>query len=126
MSVSKVHGSARDSAIAGIDLSNALFTAVALSSTGTYVRPTLGGEIYGVVYETAAQGRPATVALAGSPNIVKWQAGAVIATGGKVSSNAAGLAIVAASGQAAVGVARKGGAVGDIIEVTMLNPADVA
>ena len=123
MSVSKVHGGARDARLAGIDLSDALFTLVALSSTSTLVRPAAGGQVYGSVYETAANGRPATVALFSGPGPIKVQAGATVATGARVMATAAGLVITATSTNVGIGIARRGGANGDILEIVPTSTA---
>jgi len=123
MAVSRVHGHARDAAIAGVDLSNALYTLVALSNTGTFVRPTAGGQVYGSVYETAPQGRPATVAMLQGSNIVKVQAGGTVATGARVMATAAGLVVTATATNVGIGIARAGGVNGDIIEIVPASTA---
>lgn len=123
MSVSKVHGGARDARIAGIDLSDALFTLVALNNVGQFVRPAAGGQVYGSVYETAPQGRPATVAVFAGPSIIKVQAGATIAPGARVMATAAGLVITATTTNVGIGIARNGGAIGDRIEVVPTSTA---
>lgn len=123
MAVSKVHGGARDARIAGIDLSDALFTLVALNSSGQFVRPAAGGQVYGSVYETAPQNRPATVAVFAGPGIIKVQAGATVATGARVMATAAGLVITATSTNVGIGIARRGGANGDILEIVPTSTA---
>jgi len=125
MSVSRVHGSARDVGLAAADLSDSLFLFCVRNSSGLIALAGAGAEVDGVVYETNTAGRPVTYAMAGTGNIVKVIAGATVATGAKVMSDSAGKAITATATNAAVGKARKGGASGEVIEIVFNNVADV-
>ena len=114
----------KDVAMAGADLSGALFKFVSLNSAGEFILPAASGNpVYGVVTEPATAGNPVTVDVLG---IVKVEAGATVATGAVVQTNAAGEAITAVAGTTPVGIARKGGADGEIIEVLMTQPFNAA
>lgn len=116
MAVSKVHGHARDAAIAAVDLSNSLYLFVTKNTAGNLVLPTAQGSVVGVVYETNAINRPVTFAMAGTGSIVKVVAGAVLAVGAKVAPAADGRAIVATG--AGVGEVRTAAAAAnDIVEI---------
>lgn len=128
MAVSRVHGLARDAAIAAADLSDALYLFCVRNTSGQIALAGAGAEVAGVIYETNTAGRPVTFAMAGSGNnIVKVVAGAAVAANAKVMSNAQGRAVTATAGNAAVGVARNSvAAAGDILEIVFNNVSDVA
>lgn len=118
MAVNKDSGYNRDSGIAAVDLSNALFRFCVRGSTGTIGLAAAGANVDGVIYETAPAGQAVTFVMAGAGTIAKVEAAATLATGARVVSNASGQAVAAAAATApAVGVVRKGGVAGNIIEV---------
>lgn len=124
MAVSKVI--LKDNVPAGADLTGALFKFVQLNSSGQAILPgTAGNEVYGVVSEEAkssATGSPVTVDLAG---IVKVVAGGTVATGARVMANTSGQAVTATTGLNVAGIARKGGASGEILEVFLTHSYQV-
>ena len=106
---------------AGSDLSAGQFHFVLLASDGQVdLVASAGGDADGVLYnDPAAAGRAATVAISG---IVKVVAGAAVAVGDKVQSDASGRAITAASGDHVLGKAvSAAGAAGDVISVLLIN-----
>ena len=124
MSVSKVL--LKDCLPAGADLTAGLFKFVSVNSSGQLVLPAANGSpVYGVVSENAASsatGSPVTVDIIG---IVKVVAGATVATGARVMANTNGAAITATTGLNVAGIARKGGASGEIIEVLLTHEYQV-
>lgn len=117
MSVSKAN--LRDALPSGADLINSLFRFAKVNSAGQLVVCDTAGEtVYGSLSEVqAGAGRGATVDIDG---ILKVVAGGTVATGAKVATNASGAAVTASTGNVVVGIARKGGASGTIIEVTRI------
>tara|TARA_R110000796_G_scaffold13544_2_gene43721 strand:- start:882 stop:1253 length:372 start_codon:yes stop_codon:yes gene_type:complete len=105
---------------AGSDLSAGQFKFVLLASDGQVdLVASAGGPATGVLLnDPAAAGRAATVAYAG---VVKVIAGGTVAIGAKVQSDAAGDAILAATGDHVLGVCVKGGADGELIEVLLIS-----
>lgn len=124
MAVSKVL--LRDCLPAGADLSAGLFKFVSLNSSGQLILPAASGNpVYGVVSENAASsatGSPVTVDVVGITRVV---AGATVATGARVMGNTSGAAITATTGLNVAGIARKGGASGEIIEVLLTHEYQV-
>lgn len=125
MAVSKVHGAQRDAAIAGADLSDALYLFVSKNSSGALVLPAAQDDnVVGVVYETAPLGGAVTFAMAGTGAIVKVVAGSALAVNAVVAPNAQGRAIAATG--AGVGQVRTGTtAAGQIAEI-YLRPVAAA
>lgn len=104
---------------AGGDLSAAQFTFVLLASDAQVDQvSSAGGDADGVLQnDPSAAGRAATVAIGG---IVKVKAGAVVAAGAKVQSDATGRAITAATGDHVLGKAvTAAGAADEIISVLL-------
>lgn len=124
MSVSKVL--MKDALPAGADLTGALFKFVSLNSSGQAILPAASGNsVYGVVSsepKAAAVGSYLTVDVIG---IVKVVAGGTVATGARVMANTSGQAITATTGLNVAGIARKGGASGEIIEVLLTREYQV-
>jgi hypothetical protein len=116
----------KDAVPAGADLTGALFKFVQLNSSGQAILPgTAGNEIYGVVSnepKSSAVGTPLTVDVFG---IVKVVAGGTVATGARVMANTSGQAVTATTGLNVAGIARKGGASGEIIEVLLTHSYQV-
>lgn len=129
MALQKIFGHQMDIKAAGADLSASLWKAVSLNSSNALIYPAAAGnEIYGVVQDrglSGASGTNVTVVLAGSGAITKIYAGGNVAIGAKVSANTSGLAITATTGHVSFGIARSGGASGDIIEVVLTGPETV-
>lgn len=114
----KDSGFNRDAGIAAVDLSNALFRFVVRNSNGTIGLAGAGTVVDGVVVETAPAGQAVSFVMAGAGTIAKVEAAATLATGARVVSNASGQAVAASAATApAVGVVRKGGVSGNIIEI---------
>lgn len=105
---------------AGADLSADQFKFVQVASDEQVdVVSSAGGDAIGVLQnDPAAAGRAATVCYAGVSKVI---AGATVAAGAKIQSDASGLAITAATGDAVLGVALKGGAANEVIEVLLVS-----
>jgi hypothetical protein len=105
---------------AGADLSADQFKFVQVASDEQVdVVSSAGGDAIGVLQnDPAAAGRAAAVCYAGVTKVI---AGATVAAGAKVQSDASGLAITAATGDAVLGVALKGGAANEVIEVLLVS-----
>lgn len=105
---------------AAADLSAAQFKLVTVNSSGQAAVAGATSLVVGVLQnKPAAAGREATVAYAGVSKVV---AGGTIAAGARVTADANGAAIAAASaGDAVLGVALAGAASGDLIPV-LINP----
>lgn len=115
MAVTRVHGEHRDALVAGEDLSQSLFYAAKINSDKQLVLAEAGDTPYGFIFETAPQGRPATVATGGLVNAV---AGGVIATAAEVSVAADGRVIATATAGEGFGYARDGAtAANQVVEV---------
>ena len=100
------------------DLSASFLEFVKRTSTGVTVCSSQGEAAHGVLQnKPTAAGHAATVAVAGT---VKVYAGATIAQGARITTGADGRAEVAATGDFVVGVARTGGADGEIISVELV------
>lgn len=108
----------KDCLPAGVDLSAGLFKFVSINSSGQLILPTTtGNPVYGVVSENApssSTGVPVTVDIVGLTKVV---AGATVAAGSRVMSNTSGQAVPVTTGLNAAGVARSGGAAGEVITV---------
>lgn len=98
-------------------LSSDVVAATADLRTAQYKLITLGGALAGAgVVAFPLQDKPnigqnGTIGLAGISKVVY---GATITAGQKLASNGSGIAIVATTGQTVVGIARSGGATGDV------------
>ena len=102
------------SLIAGADLSAQQFGLLVVNASGQVVLAGAGADVDGVLFNAPIAGRVAEVAIDG---VVKVKAGGVFAAGANLASNAAGLAVVATTGQAVFGKALEAGAVGRIVSV---------
>jgi hypothetical protein len=105
---------------AAADLSALQFTFVNINSSGEAAAPSgAGGDAVGVLMNKPdAAGRAAEVAYAGK---AKVKAGATVAAGAKVQTDANGAAITAASGDVVLGCAMSGGDSGEVIEVLLVS-----
>lgn len=105
---------------AGADLSADQFKFVQVAADEQVdVVSSAGGDAIGVLQnDPAAAGRAATVCYAGVTKVI---AGATVAAGAKIQSDASGQAITAATGDAVLGVALKGGAANEVIEVLLVS-----
>ena len=95
--------------IAGADLTGSQYLFVKTSGANVVVCGD-GEEAVGVLWNDPASGRAATVIRDGDPHVY---AGAAIAAGANVASDAAGKAVTAASGDVVLGKARAAAAAAD-------------
>lgn len=116
MAVSKVHGEFRLAAIAGADLSNSLFRAAKFNANKELVLCVAGDNPIGSIYETATQGRPATV---GFGALVNFIAGGAIPAGSRLKVNAAGAVVVALPADASFGTAANTTATNEVVEAVL-------
>ena len=106
--------------IAGADLSAAQYKFLESNSSGTVTVTNSAGEyVLGVLQNNPASGNAATVAIFGISKVVL---GGTVAINDQISTDASGRAIAATTGHKIVGIAIKGGAVGEIGSV-LLRPA---
>lgn len=112
-----------DAKNAGADLSGSLHLFAHMDTDGDLVLAGDGEPVYGVITEGATEGNPVTVMVYG---IAKVIAGGTVATGAVVASNASGQAVTATAGEVAAGIARTGGASGEVIEVLLTHPFNAA
>jgi len=105
---------------AGGDLSAGQYRFVELAADAQVdIVASAGGDAVGVLQnDPSAAGRAATVAVMGVSKVV---AGATVAAGDRLQSDANGAAIAAASGDIVLGRALTGGAAGDVIEVLLIS-----
>lgn len=113
MSVSKAQW--KDQAVAGETIP--LFKFVVKTSDGTINVAGNGERAYGVSYAYEKDGRTGDIVTVDTSGILKVEAGSTVATGAIVASDADGNCVPAAAGDYPLGVARKGGADGVIIEI---------
>lgn len=107
------------SLVANGDLSAKQFCAVAVNSAGRAVVADAEDQVIGIVQNNPAAGQAANVAYGG---VSKGKLGGTVAAGARVTANASGEIIAAASaGDSVVGVALNGGASGEIISI-LVNP----
>lgn len=106
--------------LAGEDLSSAQYTFV--TSDGDEVTATGAGEAAtGVLWNDPQSGRAASVVRGGEPMVY---AGAAIAVGAEIASDANGKAVTAASGDVILGEARTAaGAADELVTITFYGPA---
>lgn len=110
--------------IAGADLSAAQYKFVKLATDGEYDLATNGVQAEGVAQnDPSAQGRALSVATAGIAKVVVGTGG--LSAGDAVASDAGGVAITAATGDAILGVALDDAAAGTIGRV-LLNKGAAA
>ena len=110
---------------AGADLSAGQFKFVTLAADGQVdITASAGGNAIGVLLNNpAAAGRPATVCVTGSVMIT---CGGAITAGDQLQSDAAGDALLAATGDVVLGYAREDGVDGQIIEMEFITGGNVA
>lgn len=106
--------------LAGEDLSTKQYTFV--TSDGDEVTSTGAGEAAtGVLWNDPASGRAASVVRGGEPMIY---AGAAIAVGAEIASDAAGKAVTATSGDVILGEARTAaGGADEMVQITFYGPS---
>lgn len=103
-----------ESYIAGAALTTKQYTFVAINAAGKIVGPTLGQACVGVLTTSPALDQVGSVAWIGSPMVY---AGATVAAGAVITTDATGRAITAALGHIALGIAREAAVVGQLIKV---------
>ena len=119
MAYNNIYGQA-ETYIAGADLSTKQFLFV--TSDGDEVTVTGDGEAAtGVLFNAPASGDAATVVRGGEVNVYVGTGGVTV--GALVGSDAAGKAVVAASGDVILGEARTAAAAGGLATVTFYGPA---
>lgn len=92
--------------VAGADLSTHQFKFVKLNSSGQIIlASTLGEAVIGVLQDNPIAGQPGQVAIGGQ---CKLRMGAAVATGAKVTTTAAAVGAVAATGQQILGFVSEG------------------
>lgn len=107
------------SLVAAGDLSAKQFCAIAVNSAGRAAIADADDQVIGIVQNNPAAGQAANVAYGG---VSKAKLGGTVAAGARVTSNASGEIIAAASaGDSVIGVALNGGASGEIISI-LVNP----
>ncbi len=107
-------------AVASADLSSDQFKCITMAS-GKAALVGAGLEVDGVLQnKPAALDRPATVAIA--PSVTKVITGAAVAVGALVASDAAGLAVLATTGQFAFGRALEASAGANEVIAVQLMP----
>ncbi len=110
--------------VAGEDLSTAQFKFVTLESDGQIdLADSAGENCIGVLLNDPTSGNAATVVMSGK-TLVK--AGGTIAAGASVATNAAGLAVTAASGNIVMGYATEAAVSGQTIAVELIQGGNAA
>jgi len=105
--------------VAGEDLSAAQFKFVTLESDGQIdLADSAGENCVGVLLNDPASGNAATVVMSGK-TLVK--SGGTIAAGASVATNAAGLAVTAASGNIVMGYATEAAVSGQTMAVELIQ-----
>lgn len=103
-----------EQATAAVDLLTR-YRYVTLDNTGKATLPAAGARVVGVVEEPAVAGRPLTYAVGGR---LKVEAGAAVAAGALVQTDATGRAITQTSTNIVLGIARTAAsAAGVLIEI---------
>lgn len=100
------------SLMAGADLSAQQYALVVINASGQVVLAGAAADVDGVLFNAPAAGRVAEVAIDG---IVKVKAGGTFAAGANLTTDASGLAVVAATGNAVFGKALEAGVAGRIV-----------
>lgn len=107
------------SLVAAGDLSTKQFHAVGVNSAGRAAIADADDQLIGIVQNNPAAGQAANVAYGG---ISKAVLGGNVTAGNRVTANASGQIIAAASaGDSVIGVALGGGASGEIVSI-LVNP----
>lgn len=115
MAVQRILGEHRDALVAGVDLTDALFLAATVNSNKQIVIAAADAKPTGFIIETAALGRPASIATGG---IINAKAGAVFAAGVELAVGTGGKVIAAATAGEGFGYSRSAStAVDDVVEV---------
>lgn len=123
MAYNNIHGMA-ETYLAGEDLSNEIYTFVKRGSGDAVVQANAGEAAVGVLFNDPANGRAATVVRGGEPQVY---AGAAVAVGAEVTSDAEGRAVTATSTDIILGYARTAaGAANELITVEFLREGQVA
>jgi hypothetical protein len=103
--------------VAGADLSALKHTFVKMGTVdGTVVSCGAGEAAVGVLMEGCLSGQAAAVAVGRQPKV---KAGEAIERGDKIASGAAGVAVVAETGDYVLGVAQTSGASGEVITLNL-------
>lgn len=109
---------------AGADLSAAQFLFVKLNSSGQIILAGAGEDAIGILQDKpAAAGRAGAVGVRGRSKVVF---GGTVAIGAYVTSDAAGKAVTAGSGEKTLGICVEGGAadtIGSVLLDRAANPA---
>ena len=108
---------------AGADLSAKLFHLAKVDTDADLVLAGDGEAVAGVITEAAAADSPVTIQYGG---IAKVVCGGSITAGAKVASDANGQAVLATTGEFAVGMALEAGASGRVIAVMLREYGRVA
>lgn len=106
-------------AVAGEDLSNALFTFAKMNSDGTVLQANSGDAAIGVIIEAAAEGSPVSVQCDG---IAKITLNATLNAGDKVMSDDSGkgvAAIPSPAGSVCMGILLAGGQANEVVPVLL-------
>jgi len=103
---------------ANADLSASQFCFVAVNSSGNIALPSAGGDCVGVLQDKPdAAGRMGEVGMLNMSGRLKVIAGATVAPGDKVQSDASGHAIGALTGDHVLGTVLVGAASGELCEI---------
>lgn len=102
------------SLVAAADFSAKQYYAVSVDSNGKAAVADADDYVVGIMQNNPAAGVAGSVAYAG---VSKAKLGGTVAAGARVTSNASGLIVTAATGDSALGIALTGGVSGDIVAV---------
>lgn len=119
MAVSRAGVDQYDAKVTATDFTGKLYYICDINGDGNLAIAGDGANAVGVVTEEAASGASATYQFGG---IAKVILGATVDEGALVASDANGKGITATSGEYAIGICRKGGAVNEIGEVLLSFP----
>ena len=110
--------------VAGADLSSAIHRFVVINSSGKAVLAGAGAAVDGVLHNNPEADRAASIWMVGS--VSKVEAGAAVAQGANVTSDATGRAVTAASGNYIAGRALQAAAgAGEFVPVAQNSPGRV-
>lgn len=109
--------------LAAADLSASQYRVAQVNASGQAALCGATGVAVGILQNKPASGRAATVAFHG---VSKAIAGATVAAGARVTSDANSAVITATTGDSSLGVALTGGAAGDVISVLIGAPGMAA
>lgn len=104
------------SLVAAADLSGKQFYAIKIDTNGNAAVAAAGEAGIGILKNNPASGQVASIQVDG---ISKARAGATIAAGAALASNASGLLVTATTGQYIVGFAKEAAVVNDIFAVVL-------